>query len=122
MATRHDIAPAAQQRIFTYSLFDIMRRLGAEARCLKWQLTYVERLQAEYAFPKPFPARHRGALTEAAVPSSRWDAAAVNHWFGDRLPPEAEATLDREAMRAGETVMDARAQVIGLRIHEGGRA
>ncbi|WP_157013624.1 hypothetical protein [Sphingomonas parapaucimobilis] len=112
---------------FTYSLEDVMRRFGQTAdtgiaRTPRWQLQFAARLIEKQAFPAPLPILSGVELTDALKPKSRWNMAAVDRWFEDRVTPEVTAAQERSRRREGERTMDDRAQRLGLSLVNGDRA
>lgn len=107
---------------YSYSLLEVVKRLGQDRRGDRYRRSYVQKLVDEADFPPPFPVLVAGALVGTVRSNSRWDAAAVDRWFEDRLPPDTAATIDRAAMREAADTLDARASQLGLVVHQGGRS
>ncbi|WP_061780774.1 hypothetical protein [Sphingomonas sanguinis] len=112
---------------FTYSLDEVCQRFGQTAesgiaRTQRWQINFLDRLIATKGFPAPLPILSGGELTDTLKPKSRWNMAAVDHWFDDRQTPNVTAAEERSRRVQGERTMDDRAQRLGLSLVNGGRS
>ncbi len=92
-------------------------RFGIRARSLAWISRYLQDLVDLHDFPRPFPTypHNRGAerlMTERVVPTSRWDKAAVDAWFTDRLPPELGAVMGAAEQARFAHELDTRAEAM----------
>lgn len=90
-------------------------RLGVRDRSLRWIVQYFADLVEQHGFPPPFPTYLRGrgnadGMTNAVVPSSRWDKVAVDAWFLDRLPPRLALVIDDAELDRHAATLDARAE------------
>ncbi len=106
---------------FTYDLHAVTARFGQSNRTPRWKVTYLQRLILDHDFPAPLPLMVADRMTQDVRARSRWDARAVDAWFDDRAP-SGPAAEDPAARRLAETTMDSRAEAIGLRVVNGGRA
>lgn len=113
-------------RSFTYDLGAVTRMLGQDRRTPggaftsdRWRIAYLTTLIADHGFPAPLPLP--GASVGEVRARSRWTRSSVEKWFEDR-DPDGTAAADARAARDGAVIMDARAEAIGLRMIDGGRA
>lgn len=102
----------------TYGLGDVVALLGQSIgprgpRTDHWSIAHVEGMIAGYGFPEPLPVPAHGASVRSA---SRWQRQAVDHWFLDRLPPEAAAADDKAAAAGAADDMDSAAAQLGARV------
>lgn len=77
----------------TCGIFDIAGRLGQANRGFAYICRTLDVLIAQRGFPAPYPLVKAGKLAERVYRDSRWHAAAVEAWFLDQLPPEAQAIV-----------------------------
>jgi hypothetical protein len=112
-ALRHDAGPSC-------TIWYIQLHLGRHDYTVARMCAYVRKLIEDYDFPKPFPRLKKGGdIVEAVSEKSRWSRTAVDQWFHDYMPPDAQAAADRVAMNAAAQEMDGRAAQ--LQLVKGGR-
>lgn len=104
----------------TCNLNYIRRRLGRSDYSDRRMVTFVTQLVDQRGFPQPLPSMRKGMLTGDVTQHSSWLRPAVETWLDNFLPPEAAVALDRQAMAAAASEMDAAAAGLGLRV-VGGR-
>lgn len=104
--------PLHRQPASVWSFQEVCRRLGLTGRAERYQLAYIDGLIAEFGFPRPLPVRSRGRFIESAHRKATWQAAAVEAWLLDRLPPDVAAAQARREADAAAERLDARAAAI----------
>ena len=108
---------AAEQ---TVDIWYIRRRLGCTDYKDRRLVRYVGLLVREKGFPPPLPILVGLTLEDGVTMKSRWLREGVDAWLEDFLPPDNAMSVDRAAMAAAASEMDAAAG--NLRLIRGGRA
>lgn len=113
--------PAADEG--TVGIIYLRRRLGQDDYKERRLVNYISKLVKECGFPPPLPALKGTRLVHEVNMGSKWIRAAVEAWLDDFLPPDNAMSMDRAAMAAAASDMDAAAANLGnLRVIAGGQA
>lgn len=102
----------------TCNLSYVRDRLGKRGWGDQRTCTLVQSLVDGRGFPAPFPEltgpRAGRQLTDAVRPGSTWQRAAVDHWFGDFLPPATADALELRQAQLAAAAMDSNAGTLKL--------